>query len=390
MVSYEHEFWFFMKAHCLNRCLKTVVFLSCLLSQHMSYSAIGQFLDDIFFQNPAELSDVHQSQWMAGNIYIVPEYDFTGTAKSGDTGTAFSKVNNSLPYILTAYRVSDKWVLGLNITPSDYGHVEWPFDSVPATNSSIVNVIYYRAGMQTSYQFTPDLSIGLGLNLEYNKIQELDFVVPGFGNEINKVTGLNYSADFGLSYRVRPRSTFIATVYTPVNTFASGTSSLGNRKVDTLSSNVLQAAVAYVGLLNQITDKWRLDGKIYWSGWSIQKDTILMNTITGTYIVPTDWKDVWSYQVVTRYDLTDRLAILGSAIYETNPVSAANNQVGYPLSSSLSASSGLDFNLHNGFSVQLVYGYSALLPQAVLSTSYIQGTVTSTSQLGVVQITYKS
>ncbi|HVT63172.1 MAG TPA: hypothetical protein VHD33_06795 [Legionellaceae bacterium] len=38
------------------------------------------------------------------------------------SGTASSNVNNSLPYVLTAHRFTDKLVVGFNATPSAYGH----------------------------------------------------------------------------------------------------------------------------------------------------------------------------------------------------------------------------------------------------------------------------
>lgn len=90
----------------------------------------------------------------------------------------------------------------------------------------------------------------------------------------------------------------------------------------------------YVGLQHLLNDKWSLGEKIYWSGWSIQKNLYFKNTATRSFIVPTNWKDVWSYQITTRYAITEKMALLGSVIYETNPNPTPTNSIGYPLAAS--------------------------------------------------------
>lgn len=256
--------------------------------QQKSYSAVDQLLNANFFPNPAELSLINNAQLIAGNVFIVPTLNFTGTTSLG-SGKVKSHVNNSLPYLLTAYRVSDKFVLGINIAPSAYGQIDWPDNSFIVESSTLTRLFYYRIGAQTSYQFTDKLALGFGINLHYNKLAELDWVVPNMGNQINKIKGFTHSFDAGLFYKINSHTNFTMAAYTPVNTFGHGTSSLGATTVNNFSMNIIESAVAFIGLQHVITDKWYLEEKIYWSGWSIGVSRLRTLHLVGES--PTEVKD---------------------------------------------------------------------------------------------------
>ncbi|WP_028389544.1 OmpP1/FadL family transporter [Legionella fairfieldensis] len=350
--------------------------------------AVDQLLNNNFFQNPAELNLIKQRQLIIGNVFIAPALKFTGTTVSG-SGIVRSKVNDSLPYLLTAYRFTDRFVIGLNITPSGYGHLDWPVDSIVAAQSTITRLFYYRIGAQSSYQLTDNLAIGGGFNLHYNKREELDFVILNKGNQINKVNGINYSGDVGLYYKLTPRNYLTMMIYTPVNTFGYGTSSLGPTTVNNFALNIREAAVAAIGLQHPINNKWFLEEKIYWSGWSIEKEINFINTTTGNTTIPAKWRDTWSFQGITRYVTTDNTALLGAIIYETNAAPISTNAIGYPLAAFGSISAGLDLTLKKALSTQLVYSYGRFLPKAKIANALSYGSISAKTQAGVLQFTYK-
>lgn len=353
------------------------------------YSAVDQSLNDNFFQNPAELSKINQIQLIAGNLFIAPTFKFKGIS-SGSVGNATSRVNNLLPYLLSSYRLTNRFVLGINITPSAYGHLSWPLNSIVANTATETKVFYYRTGIQSSYQLTDNLAIGAGLNLEMNKLQEIDFVVPNMGNQINKMSGLNCSADIGLFYKITPRNSLTAAIYTPVKAVGFGSSSLNSTITNNFSLSITEASVAYIGLQQELNDRWFLGEKIYWSGWSLQKNISFKNTTTGDVTIPTNWKNVLSYQVVTRYATTEKTALLGSIIYETNPNPTSTNNIGYPLAASMFISAGLDLNLQKKISAQLIYGYGLFVPAAKINTPVSGGSISANIQAAILQFLYKT
>jgi long-chain fatty acid transport protein len=352
-------------------------------------TAVTQMLSDDFFQNPAQLSTIHQSQSTAGFLFINPHVSFEGAVK-GVTGNVSSNVYDALPYLLTGYRVNDQWVLGFNALPSAYGHLEWPMNSFVSPISTKTKIIYYRFGVQSSYQINDRWSVGAGFNAEDNAQYFINFVVPGQGNQVNSITDVNYTGDLGIYYKINDTNYLTLAGYTQVNTYGQGTSSDSLSVNPNLSLNVTEAPVIYLGLQHQLTPKWFLSEKIYWSGWSIQQNINFTNTTSGTYLAPTNWQDVWSFQATTRYAIKQRIAMLASLSYETNPVPLDTNSIGYPLAASGSLSAGLELALTKELSLLSVYAYGAYLPNSPINNKNSNGVIHTRVQSGALQITYKT
>lgn len=369
--------------------LKLVASILAITFQERLYAAASQILNDNFFQNPAELSLVNKLQLIGGNAFLAPTFKFTGNAY-GITGNAKSKATNSLPYLLSAYRFNERYVFGINVTPSSYAHLNWPVSSIVAQSTTQTKVTYYRVAAQSSYQLTPKLAMGLGLNLEYNKQFELNYFINGLGNQVSQASDRNFTADFGLLYKINPKNLLTTAIYTSVNTLGGGTSVLGNTVSNNFALTISQAPVAFIGLQHLINDKWSVAEKIYWSGWSLQKNLIMSNTATGTAITPTNWKDIWSLQLATRYATSDRVALLVFSTYDTNPINAKFNQIGYPLAPFGSLAAGFDFEIKEGLSSQVIYGYGGYVPSAKINNLNSTGAVSLTMQSATARLTYKA
>lgn len=378
-----------VKTASLKRTLIAILYIALIIQEKKGFTAVDQILNSNFFQNPAELSLVKKMNLIIGNIFITPKFKFIGMAY-GNTGSAVSKVQNSLPYLLGDYRFTDKFVLGVNMTPSGYGHLQWPFDSIVIYDSTTTKLVYYRIGVQTSYQFTEKLALGAGINLQYNKLGELDAVIPGKGNQINKVSALNYTIDGGVYYKINSRNFLTAAFYSAVHRPGHGTSTMADTTVYNLFMTVTEGPVAYIGFQHQVTEKLFLEEKVYWSGWSIQKYLFFTNTTTGNRVAPTLWKDTFSFQISTRYAIDEKVALLGSLMYETNPGGpVVTNSIGYPLAATGAVSTGLDYSFLKNFSVQLLYGYGSFIPNAKINNANDKGIVTANSQAVVLQLTCK-
>ena len=371
------------------RLLKAILVIAALVLFENAYAAVYQILNDYFYQNPAELSVVKKTQLIVGNVLALPSFEFNGSTARG-SGTAKSKVNNSLPYILTAYRFTDKFVAGFNVTPSAYGHINWSENSIVSDASTVTDVLYYQFGLQSEYQFNSKLAIGAGFNIEYNKFAELNYLVPPLGNQVNKIKGVNYIGDVGIFYKINPYNYLTTAVYTQVNTFGDGISTLGPLVSNDFSLNIIQALVAYIGFQHVIKERFFLEEKVYFSNWSIVKNIDFINSATGTFSNPANWRDTVSFQISARYALSEKLALLGSGIFDTNAVPTATNQIGYPVSSFGALSIGLDFSLVKEISAQIMYGYGAFIPNAVISNAAVNGTVSANTQSFVFQLIYKT
>jgi long-chain fatty acid transport protein len=360
-----------------------------LFFQNNAYAAVYQILSDYFYQNPAELSQTNETQLILGNVFAIPSMEFNGQTPLS-SGTASSKVNNSLPYVLTAHRFTDKWVVGFNVTPSAYGHINWGDDSIVSNSSTVTNMLYYQFGLQSGYQFNQNLTLGVGFNVEYNKFAELNYMTPPLGNQVNKIeNGVNYVGDFGVYYKINAHNYLTAAIYTQVSTYGNGISTLGPIASNDFSLNILQPPIAYIGLQHTPNEKLFLEEKVYFSGWHIVKNIDFINSATGSFSAPANWRDTWSFQASARYALTENWAVLGSGIYETNAVPAVTNQIGYPVSSSGSLTIGFDAQIMKEISAQIMYSYGGFIPDAIIANTTANGIVSANTQSFVIQLIYK-
>lgn len=378
-----------MKKKPLILARKALVLIGLMIIKQQAFAAASQILNDIFFLNPAEMSLVNQTKWIAGNLFIDSSFTFTGVS-TGKQGKAHSNTNNCLPYGVGVYRLNERWVVGVNVSPSAYANVQWPYSSIVSDLSTTTKVLYYRTGIQSSYQFTDKFAIGIGFNVENNMNLELDLFRPNVGNQTNKVSGTTYTGDVGLLYKITPRHAFIMSMFTPINTLGTGTSTDNIQKTYNFRLNIIEAIVIYAGFQHQWTDKWYFSEKLYWSGWDMEKHLNFRNTTTGTYYIPTHWRNVVSVELITRYKTSEKLSLLGATIYESNANPTTTNAIGYPLAATTYLSAGVDIRLSNPLSIQLLYGYGFFAPSAKISNADAQGTVALNFQTGVVQLTYKT
>ncbi|HVT61880.1 MAG TPA: hypothetical protein VHD33_00120 [Legionellaceae bacterium] len=111
---------------------------------------------------------------------------------------------------------------------------------------------------------------------------------------------------------------------------------------------------------------------------------------TGSFVIPTNYKDTWSFLGLTRYAILEKLAILSGIIYETNAVPLVNNAIGYPVAASGSLSVGVDITLRKELSIQVLYSYGTFLPNAPINNTSSIGTINAQFQAGVLQFIYKT
>ena len=114
-----------------------------------------------------------------------------------------------------------------------------------------------------------------------------------------------------------------------------------------------------------------------------------LNSATGSFSTPANWRDTWSFQASARYVLTENWAVLGSGIYETNAVPAVTNQIGYPVSASGSLTIGFDAQIMKEISAQIMYSYGGFIPDAIIANTTANGIVSANTQSFVIQLIYK-
>lgn len=348
----------------------------------------GQLLNSTFYPNPAEVSKIKTFEFIGGNLFFLPNLSYTGTSY-GKTGSAKSSVYDPIPYMYVNYRLSDKWVVGVNMLPSVYGDLRWPADSIVANASVITNVLYYRSGVLTSYQITPDLALGIGFNLERNYL-EVAFMDPYLGFERNKSAGYHFVTDVGITYKFTSKDRISFAYYTPVRYYARGVSRAGTLVNYNYATTNTDAAVSFVNLNHIVNEWWNVSSAVYFSKWDIKRRIVFYNSVSGDAILPAHWRNVWSFLLINQYIISDKTSFTWQVLYETNPANRASyNYVGFPLSSALGFSANFEFKIYKDFYVKVIGSYSTFAPNARINNSHNNGSISANIYTGALEGAYR-
>ena len=195
-------------AKCAALSLSSVVTLGVFTDSHAtSY----QIFTNIGFANPAALNSVKHQEVIIGGLVLASRFHATGTA-AGVSGSTTSYTDDVLPYGRLAMRFSPQWVGSIDITQPYYTNIQYPrtsFLNMFATETLIRDTNY---SPKVSYQATPRLALGFGLDANHFYNGQLNFVVPPFGVMTNKADSWAYGWDAGLFF-VITRATFLNLSY---------------------------------------------------------------------------------------------------------------------------------------------------------------------------------
>ena len=353
--------------------------LGLLAMSSQAYGAALQMFSDINYANPAELSMIKVGQLMLGTGIVNAHIRYQGTVY-GVNGVANATMTNDLSYGRFAWRTSPKIVVALAVTQPVFADINFGPNSFvsPITTDTLVKTINIAPRM--SYQVTPQLSLGIGLDLEYKYLNRLDFQVAGLGVVKNHSTGFFPGFDLGAFY-IFNQSTFGSVSFysrRPGNTTGTSTSESGLQNGSYSVYNI-DPYIVQVHLTRIVTPKLLLSGGVYFSNWATIKHLPLKNTVLGNLTFPTKWSNVWSYELGGKYDANEHFSLLFGGMYETNFVSNQLNSIGYPGSSVLILAGGLSSPLTKKLSGQLMYARIMFAPDAKFS-SFIN---TGSASLGV-------
>jgi len=356
-----------------------LLFITCNI-----FAAGGQLLNSTFFPNPSEIAKINKFELISGNLFFVPTLTFNGSSH-GKTGSAYSSVYDPIPYLYTNYRIDDKWVVGLNMIPSVYGDLSWPVDSVVSNGAIMSDVLFYRSGVLTSYQITQDLALGIGINIE-RLFSQITFIDKTVGFQRSKSSGYDYVTDFGLNYKLTSKDLISLAYYTPIYKFVRGLSNASGIKNYNFTALRVDASVLFMDYQHTVNDYWKLKGAVYFSKWSVVKKIILYNNVSGDIILPAYWKNVWTFLLTSKHNITDKSIFTWQLFYETNPASSARyNYVGFPLSSALSFSAGCEYNFYKNFYVNIIGSYGTFAPNARINNASSYGTIAANLYTGVLE-----
>jgi long-chain fatty acid transport protein len=333
------------------------------------------------FYNPAGLTNIHNQQFVVGDVFILSDLKYRGTVGvntiSGGApvgvvsqGGAFSQV----PDLFYTAPINDRFSVGLSVVApfglkTVYGRNNNLRFAATETQLDVIDV-----SPSLAFKIIPQVSVGAGfdwsrMSAEFNQDATLGDLGGGLtANSYNKAwstaDGFHLGALFqvlpstrvGISYNsqivhhVRGTSKLIGPAANLATTVAFGTpSAIVSR---TANAHITLPAYTTLSAFNQLNSKWSIMGTAIYTQWSVFKTLALyqlaaINVIPvpvfpGVAPVPTtsasvtlteNYRNAWNFSLGTEYAATDKMILRGGVGYDQSPLKNNLRDVRIPDSS---------------------------------------------------------
>ncbi len=310
--------------------------------------------------NPAGLTQVKTPELTAGLEVLMPNLQhqdmFTGSV-DGESNYFL------LPMAAYAQPLGNgPWRLGLGLFAqggmgAEFKNLKTAFGT---TDQTYTNVGYAKLAPSVAYQVTPDLSLGLALNLGYSTMEMKFFpntVAPGafYGMNLQDVYAFGYGLKAGAQYKLNPMTT-LGLVYTSRSQmdFKHGSmtfAGLGSYDAEVSGFNWPQSVGAGVAL--RPTSRWLLALDLTWVNWSEAMETVEIKTNSplGTVKFPMEWKDQYVVALGAAYKLTEAWTLRAGYNYASNPVPQENLSPLFPAITEHHVTLGLGYRINQAWSI---------------------------------------
>jgi long-chain fatty acid transport protein len=316
------------------------------------------------FNNPAMMNATKNQSYTLGTIAARSMFNYWGTGASGVVGNASSNEATLLPYFNAAVRVNPKWVVGLNVSQP-----YWGYNQVYGVNATtLYDVTNFQQDTtdfspQVSYQATPTLALGAGLDILQTRQLTLNFVpfgVPTAGETTNTGSAWSLGWNAGLFYTPTQRDFISLYYYSKQSPTFNGTSeNVTGTNTNFNVRGLHYPATTVANYIRMLTDKWLGSIKVNYTQWSINHQVNMNNVMTsGNLAFPAKMSNTLGITLFTKYNITEKYAIMGGALRESSALRNNTRTIAFNNPRVLAAFGGGAVNLTKEITLQGVVGYA--------------------------------
>jgi len=284
-------------------------------------------------QNPATLSGVRNFAVSTGVAGIFPSSDTTVTQSPllgtpGLSATANFNEDAIVPSFALGYRLSPEVVVGFAVK-SPFGlATEFDANFISAIDGLRSELTTISATPQIAWTPTPGFTLGAGVTLSYADAELTNFAGPGFGNLGRfglEGDGIAFGATVGVLIEPIDGTKIGLNIQSELHHELEGEivgPALPGLGVggDSVEASFTLPAVVSLGVIQDVTDSFRVMGELEFTGWSAF-DTIEFVNNTR----PSALTDIQGYEnsvmvsLGAEYDLNDRWTVRGGAAFDSTP-----------------------------------------------------------------------
>jgi long-chain fatty acid transport protein len=343
----------------------------------------------VLFYNPALINQLPGTQMQAGTTLIVPVREFRSSLTGQKTKTESEVFFPSSFYITHA--VTDRFSVGLGIfNPFGLG-TTWPENwegRYLATKSTMTTFAFNPVA---SIKLAPWITVAGGvtyLTLDATFERHVNFGPFGLPDGTQKLHGTGDGFGFNMGLLVEPlKDTSVGLSYrSRIHVPITGDVSFGlpNPALAALFPNTSARTSidlppqAYAGIHFRQLYPFTFEISTRWEGWSTFRELSvqLAQPVAGSTVsvTPRNWHDTWAGILGLKYQLNDKVALLGGYQYSNNPVPDNTFEPAIPDSNSHFFSLGTELKLKP---LNIVLGYAFQLYEKRTKNNSVTDPVTN-------------
>lgn len=342
-----------------------------------AYANVIQFFTGISYSNPAELFQTKDSQLILGGTALNAKMRFNGLSLNANTfgyeqGVARFNTTGVLPYGRLAHRISDRLVLGLDVTEPYFSKIDWGNDSVLRYVSTQTLLTDIDISPRASWSVSKSLYIGGGLNFNQTRNAQVNFAYPvsptQYGNLVNKLSSYKLGYDLGAYYVVNPTNYVGLSYFSALNMRMTGTSQLDGTYTD-MNSSLSLPATTVLSYTHMFSQAWLTNWQVFYSDWSNVRSLVLNSTAAGrNFNFQQDNHGSVAVVGAVRHQYSAKLGLTLIGVVDTNPASDALRGPGLPSDNQYFLAIAADYQANRNTSFKLTYGRGVSNP--LISTNF--------------------
>jgi long-chain fatty acid transport protein len=295
--------------------------------------AAGGSISSMFW-NPAILTQFKGIVSENGFTVIVPHAH--QTPQAGSTLAVFGGVENSgdkglVPNGYTSYQISPNLWLGLGINAPFGLSVSFQDPWAGRNYGDDTTVKTYNANPSIAYRINDWISIGVGAQLQYASIRQTTGLQPIPGSVVVlDGKGWGFGATAGVTFTPWANTTIGLGWRSAINQDINGALTLPAGVPGTpgsVETTINLPDIVSLGIRHRFDDRWTVMGTAEWSNWS-RIGTVNINQPNGSparigatpVTLPLQYDDGWFFSGGVEYRWTERLTVRGGLGYEISPI----------------------------------------------------------------------